>query len=376
MAESGGEPGAELRASAVQGDSLAGSPIGLHRVLEPAGTLPQAAYRLDNQPDLWDGEVRVRLECLRLDPALHRHLFDTYGSDPVRLRAGLLEIGAERGKLQHPLTTAGGTLTGTVDAVGGAYAAFGGHPGAVRGRRIATLGSLNVTPIWVTDVSEWDGASTSVPASGHAIVFARTPVALLPEDLELATVLHALEVAGTPALVARQTPAGGTVAVIGGAGRSGALTAVAARAAGAGAVAAVVGTLAEVRFVEQLGAADAVVTDANDPVATAEALHDALGGAADLTVVCSQAPGAVGGALLATRARGTVVFPVLAGDPTDLTTTAEGLGADLTLLVGTGYVRGHAELVFDLLRQHPQLYRQLQWHAGAGPDPTRTGEQP
>ena len=34
---------------------------------------------------------------------------------------------------------------------------------------------------------------------------------------------------------------------------------------------------------------------------------------------------------------------------------AEGVGKDATLLVGNGYVPGHAELTLDLLRRHPRL---------------------
>ena len=45
------------------------SPVGLHRVLEPAGVLPQAAERLDTRRELWPDEVRIRVERLNLDAA-------------------------------------------------------------------------------------------------------------------------------------------------------------------------------------------------------------------------------------------------------------------------------------------------------------------
>lgn len=35
------------------------SPVGLHRVVEPVGVLPQAAYRLDARPEIWPDEVRA-----------------------------------------------------------------------------------------------------------------------------------------------------------------------------------------------------------------------------------------------------------------------------------------------------------------------------
>src|SRR5207302_3980178 len=39
-----------------------GSPIGLHRVVEPVGVLPQAAWRLDPTPEIYDDEVRISVE--------------------------------------------------------------------------------------------------------------------------------------------------------------------------------------------------------------------------------------------------------------------------------------------------------------------------
>ena len=48
---------------------IKGSPLGLHRVIDPAGTLPQAAWRLDPSPELWPDETRVRVDRLNLDAA-------------------------------------------------------------------------------------------------------------------------------------------------------------------------------------------------------------------------------------------------------------------------------------------------------------------
>ena len=46
--------------SGEQGRRRGGSPLGLHRVIEPAGVLPQAAWRLEADPAIWPDEVRVR----------------------------------------------------------------------------------------------------------------------------------------------------------------------------------------------------------------------------------------------------------------------------------------------------------------------------
>ena len=63
------------------------SPVGLHRVLDPAGVLPQAAWRLDTDPALAADEVRVRVDRLNLDAASFRQLSDKHGGDGDAVRA-------------------------------------------------------------------------------------------------------------------------------------------------------------------------------------------------------------------------------------------------------------------------------------------------
>src|SRR5690242_9352123 len=99
-------------------DGSIGSPIGLHRVVEPAGVLPQAAWRLDPSPSLWSDEVRVRVERLNLDAASFRQLREAHGGDPNGLRGEVASIIETRGKMHNPVTGSGGMLVGVVDEVG------------------------------------------------------------------------------------------------------------------------------------------------------------------------------------------------------------------------------------------------------------------
>ena len=63
------------------------SPLGLHRVIEPAGALPQAAWRLDPGPELWPDEARVRVDRLNLDAASFRQLTEAAAAGAERGRA-------------------------------------------------------------------------------------------------------------------------------------------------------------------------------------------------------------------------------------------------------------------------------------------------
>ena len=94
------------------------SPVGLHRVLEPAGALPQAAQRLDDSPEIAADEVRVAVQRLNLDAASFRQLATKHGGDGEAVRREVLDIVAARGKMQNPVTGSGGMLVGVVDEVG------------------------------------------------------------------------------------------------------------------------------------------------------------------------------------------------------------------------------------------------------------------
>ncbi len=169
---------------------------------------------------------------------------------------------------------------------------------------------------------------------------------------------------------------GVTVTVIGASGKSGSLSAAAARRAGAGRVIGVVPDDKEASLLREAGRGapdpaaltrpaaqmagetsgtsltdEIVIADARDPVALADAVSHA-GGPADVTVVCVDVPGCEGGAILATAQGGTVIFFSMATSFTAAALGAEGLAADVTTLIGNGYVPGHAELALDVARSN------------------------
>ena len=321
---------------------------GLHRVLDEPAVLPQAAQRLDTRRELWPDEVRIRVEKLNLDAASFRQLERKHAGDGDKIRSEVLDIVATRGKMQNPETGSGGMLVGTVEEVGEQSPL-----GLSVGDRVATLVSLTLTPLVIEDgLRRWDGRSEQVPCDGYAVLFGRSIAAVVPDDLPADLSLSVMDVCGAPALTARVV--GGydapTVAVIGGAGKSGSLSLAAARAAGAGRTIGVVPHQTEADLLQGAELADAVtIADARDPIALRDAVT-AAGGPADVTVVCVDVPGCEGGAILATAEGGTVLFFSMATSFSAAALGAEGLAADVTMLVGNGYVPGHAAYAMELLR--------------------------
>ncbi len=348
-----------LSAPITRGES---SPVGLHRVLEPSGdqiTLPQTAQRLDASPQIWADEVRIDVEVLNLDAASYRQLCSVHqlpggGTDGAAVKAAVLDIVAARGKMQNPVTGSGGMLIGTVAEVGPASPL-----GLAAGDHVATLVSLSLTPLEITDgLTRWDGLGERVPAAGHAILFGRSIAAVLPPDLDPELALMVMDVCGAPALVARlvrEYAAKGvapSVLVLGGAGKSGSMSLAAAADAGAGRRVAVVPFEREALMLEGTGLADhVVIADARSPLGLSSAV-EAAGGAADITVVCVDVPGCEQPALLSTAQGGTVIFFSMATNFAAAALGAEGLAADVRMLVGNGYVPGHADYALKLLRNN------------------------
>ena len=309
------------------------------------------------------------------------------------MRAAVLGTISSRGKMHNPVTGSGGMLTGIV-AEAGPQSPLGLRAGL----RIATLVSLSLTPLAITDgLARWDGQSEQIPCAGHAILFARSIAVPLPDDLPMPLALAVFDVCGAPALTRRvvaayragrgsgdavaasacargRAPAaagpkrpgargsrkragrpGPIVAILGAAGKSGSLSAAAARAAGAAAIIGVVPSGAEAALLHESGLADAIVlADARDPVGLADAVAGA-GGPADVTVVCVDVPGCEGGAILATAPGGTVIFFSMATSFSAAALGAEGMAADVTMLIGNGYAPGHAELALNLIRTTPAV---------------------
>jgi L-erythro-3,5-diaminohexanoate dehydrogenase len=331
-----------------ENDVRASDPTGLHRVLDERVVLPQAAQRLDTRRELWPDEVRIRVERLNLDAASFRQLERKHGGDGDAVRREVLDIVATRGKMQNPETGSGGMLVGTVEEVGPESPL-----GLQVGDHVATLVSLTLTPLVLEDgLEHWDGASEQVPADGYAVLFGRSIAAVIPDDLPSELSLAVMDVCGAPAMTKRivaqyEQP---VVAVIGGAGKSGSLSLVAAKRAGAKRTIGVVPFEEERKLLADADLADEVViADARDPIALRDAVT-AAGGPADVTVVCVDVPGCEGGAILATAEQGTVIFFSMATSFSAAALGAEGLAADVQMLVGNGYTPGHAAYALELLR--------------------------
>ena len=331
---------------------------GLGRVVGESGVLPQRAHKLDPSLPLRDGELLIDVESLNVDAASFKQIKDAAGGAPEKIIQAINTIVAERGKMQNPVTGSGGMLIGRVREVSPSHPGFGQLKA---GDRIATLVSLTLTPLVISKVKGLKSEIDRLDVEGTAILFASGIYAKLPADLPDTLSLAALDVCGAPALVARYVQPGMTVAMLG-AGKSGALCLAQARRnlKGSGKLIALDISERALASLHSIGLCDeTIAVDATRGVEVMEKMAAATSGKlADLVVNCASVANTEMASILCVRQGGTVIFFSMATSFTSAALGAEGVGKDVTMIVGNGYVPGHAELTLQLLRSEPKL-RQL-----------------
>ncbi len=333
----------------------AGIRYGTHRVKDPPGCLPQAARVLDNSLPIHPTEILIDVEMLNVDAASFTQMKVAAGHDPDGVAALILKTVAERGKQHNPVTGSGGMLTGRIREIGSEYR---GGVDAKPGDRVATLVSLSLTPLHIESIRKVYLDRDQVAVEGYAILFESGVAVRMPDDFSRDAALAVLDVAGAPAQTFRLVRPGMDVGVIG-TGKSGLLCAAAARKVlgTTGRVFGVARRQASLDQMAEFGCLDVpILADATNPVGVFEAVHRATDGRLlDVVLNTTNIPGTEMAAVLATKEGGVCYYFNMATSFTAAALGAEGIGKDVTLLIGNGYVPDHARTALDLVRSDPRL---------------------
>ena len=111
--------------------------------------------------------------------------------------------------------------------------------------------------------------------------------------------------------------------------------------------------------VEEFGFCHRVIqANATDALDCHKKLMEATGGReADLVINCVNIPNTEMASILMCANGGTVYFFSMATSFTKAALGAEGVGKDITMLVGNGYTRHHADTTLNILRESPAIRR-------------------
>lgn len=333
-----------------------GCKFGTHRVIEPKGTLPQPAWKIDNNMDIYDNEILINVQTLNIDSASFTQIKDQAENDVERIKEIMVDIVSKRGKHHNPVTGSGGMLIGTIEKIG---SHLEGKTDLRVGDKIATLVSLSLTPLRIDSIKEVRKNIDQVDIEGKAILFESGIYAIIPDDMPENLALSVLDVAGAPAQTAKLVQPGDTVLVIGGAGKSGMLCLYEAkkRAGVTGKVICLGHSERSIEKVKRINLADEyIVADATKPVEVMEKVKEATGGEmADVTINCVNVPDTEMSSILSTKDDGMIYFFSMATSFTKAALGAEGVGMDTKMIIGNGYTKGHAKISIEIMRESKEL---------------------
>lgn len=331
-----------------------GCPYGTHRVIEPKGTLPQAAKKIDNTMEIYTNEILIDVKTLNVDSASFTQIKESCNKDIECMKKTILSIVNERGKLQNPVTGSGGMLIGVVEEIGSDL-----KTDLKVGDKIATLVSLSLTPLKIDEILNIKIDADQVDIKGKAILFETGIYAKLPDDIPEKLALAVLDVAGAPAQVNKLVKKGMTVAIIGAGGKSGLLCCYQAmkNVGSSGRVIAIEYSQENAEKVRKLNLAhDVIVADATKPVKVYNEFLKVTGGQlADVTINNVNVPTTEMSSILITKDEGIIYFFSMATSFTRAALGAEGVGKDVTMIIGNGYTKGHAELSLNILRESKEI---------------------
>jgi len=340
-----------------------GDRYGTHRVIEPKGVLPQPAKILNNDMSvIWDNEIKLDVIRLNVDSASFHQIKEKLkkqGHTDIEkaFAEHAIDLTTRTGKHKNEDTGSGGMLIGKVSEIG---PKFEMKDKIKVGDKVASLVSLSLTPLKINKVKAIYLDKDQVEIEGQAILFSSAIYAKLPDDMDENLALSVLDVAGAPAQVQRLVKPGDNVLVMGAYGKSGVLCNAVARER-TGVTGKVIGLIRKQEYAQickDTGCDDVIIADATDAVKIEQEVSRLTNGKmADVVINCVNVEDTEMGSIVACKDRGIVYFFSMATSFTKAALGAEGIGADIDMILGNGYAHGHAAISLDLLRRNPTLMK-------------------
>lgn len=322
---------------------------GLHRVINES-VLPQAAQKLNCSLPIDDSEVLIDVDVLNIDSASFHQIMKECHGNLKSVADTIKTIVSDRGKMQNPVTNSGGMLIGTVKEVG---KNFKKHLKV--GDKIATLVSLTLTPLKIEEIIKIVPEKEQVYIKGHAILFSTGIFSKIPDNYSLGCALSLLDVCGAPAQMNNFVKKEMLIGILG-AGKSGFLCALSALDLMKVPSNITIFDYSE-KALEQIDqfklgfkTKKMNATNPSEAIAFIE-----KNGQFDLVVNVTNVMNCEMNAILLTKDKGITYFFSMATSFTKAALGAEGIGKDLTMIVGNGYCENHADYTFKLVNKFPQV---------------------
>lgn len=144
--------------------------FGVSRVMEPKGAVPATAWKLNNQRQIGPKEIRIRLETVHIEWDNFNQICSHCGYDEMRIKARIMQIIEERGKLHNPFTGSGGLFMGTIEEIGSEVDA----EGLMVGDRVFSQSSITGMAMHIDRITRLDFNYGQMECQGYVICFEAT----------------------------------------------------------------------------------------------------------------------------------------------------------------------------------------------------------
>lgn len=186
--------------------------FGISRVLEPKGTTPVTAWKLDNHREISENEARIRVERIHVERDSFQQICSECSYDKTKIIARIMDIVERRGKLHNPFTNSGGTFYGIIDELGGRFQRQSNH---AEGDAVLVCITSTGLPLYLEQIVDIDYHYGDILINGYIIVFEASPLHKMPKDLSINYTLAALDEASTFETIHEAAQKGMKVMIIG-----------------------------------------------------------------------------------------------------------------------------------------------------------------
>lgn len=166
--------------------------FGVSRVMEPKGAVPATAWRLNNQWQIGPKEIRIRLETVHIEWDNFNQICSHCGYDEMRIKARIMQIIEERGKLHNPFTGSGGLFMGTIEEIGSEVDA----EGMMVGDRVFSQSSITGMAMHIDRITRLDFNYGQMECQGYVICFEATSLIRYTGEVSEKNLLTAIDEEG------------------------------------------------------------------------------------------------------------------------------------------------------------------------------------
>ncbi|QAT43261.1 sigma-54 interaction domain-containing protein [Aminipila luticellarii] len=329
--------------------------FGVSRVIEPKGTVPVTAWKVDNSRELSPSECRICLQLIHLERDCFQQLCSECGFDEAKIIAKILDLIHRRGKLHNPFTNTAGQFYGTIEAMGSEFEK--NSPYHI-GDPIFCLTTMTAHPIYIDKIHKIDYNYGELTVSGYGIAFIGSPLTKIPPVLQLNYTMATFDEAASLYSIYHVSDKGKRYLVIG-KDLVSSITYVWAirKAVGEDCYITVIldedgiGTLTPEQVKQELAhwVHSSYILNVAQPIPASETILGQEKKPYDMTINCEDLLGSEVLSVILTRQKGRLYFTSLKNGYTQSILIAESMSKEIEAYVLGQFIIGYEKFTFDLL---------------------------